>query len=58
MKHIKIKIDGNSDRSIRYAQFIMSINGIGVDNVIIKDLDINKEHKIIGLILGLKNNNP
>ena len=36
----------------------MSINGIGVDNVIVKDLDINKEHEIICLILRLKNNNP
>jgi len=43
MQHVRISIDGNSDRSIRYAQFIMSINGIAVDNVIVKDLDINKE---------------
>jgi len=43
MKHIRIKVDGSSEKSIRYVRFIMSIDGIRVDNVIIKDLDINKE---------------
>ena len=57
MKHIRIKVDGSSEKSIRYVRFIMSIDGIRVDNVIIKDLDINKEQEIVGLIAGLKNNN-
>jgi len=42
MKRIKVIIDGNNDESIEYGQFIMSNHKVRLDNLIIKDLDMDQ----------------